>query len=101
MNQIQRAGACALQTAAPTRPETSTPGVSALTLAAGGLPHDKVAHHRPTDVQGALDRISMAVQRAMLRVEASRDSESEAVSGQLTATRGGRRGDDRSNSPTS
>ena len=88
MNRIERAGACGFQTAAPARLQTTTPGGSAETLAAGGLPIDKVAH-RPTDVQGALDRISMAVQRAVLRVEGSRGSDSEAVSGKLTATRGG------------
>jgi len=88
MMTSERAGVPDFYPRTPARTQTTTPGAGVSALAAGGLPIDKVAH-RPTDVQGALDRISLAVQRAVLRVECSKGSDSEAVSGKLTATRGG------------
>ena len=108
MNRIERAGACGFQTAAPARLQTTRPGGSAETLAAGTVPPIKVAPraHPGRDpyqsaFTAALARIAgRAVEqgRAPALAEAPRDG--KPVSLQLTGFQGGRCGDDRSNNPT-
>jgi len=109
MNRIERAGACGFQTAAPARLQTTTPGGSAETLAAGTVPPIKVAPraHPGRDpyqsaFTAALARIAgRAVEqgRAPALAEAPRDG--KPVSCQLTGFQGGgARHAGGSNSPT-
>ena len=108
MMTSERAGVPDYYPRTPARTQTTTPGGSAETLAAGTVPPIKVAPHAhpgrdpyQSAFTAALARIAArAVEQGRAPALAGAPRDSEAVSGKLTATRGGGCDDDRSKRPT-